>query len=122
MLLYIFENLRHSVSQVNSSKTVELYKASRFNYVTAYKLGKICLLVWRIEQGTTDYWIAPKKLDADMVPSEPLFCSSTMLNINGYIQNSCGMVFINVNGELGFQAGAANAIWNAGTCMWIVKS
>lgn len=57
-----------------------------------------------------------------MVPPRALFCPSTMLNGNGYVQNSCGMVFINVDGELGFQAGAAGAVWNAGVCMWIVKS
>lgn len=111
-----------SVSQANVFKTIDLYKESEYNYATAYKLGRICLLVWRIKQTSTSYWVAPKTLDSDMLPPDSLFCSSVMLDVNGYILNDCGMVYVSSNGAIGFQAGASGGTWNAGSSMWIIKS
>ena len=113
---------RDSVSQANGFKTVDLYKEGEYNYATAYKLGRICLLVWRIKQSSTSYWVAPKTLDSDMLPFDSLFCSSVILDANGYTRNDCGMVYISENGAVGFQSGGSGGTWNAGSFMWIVKS
>ena len=91
-------------------------------YVSYMCDGSSVWLAWNVTQEDTTYWVAGT-LPEELWPEKPVWAAAVMASDRGYVRNNTSMCYVGVNGQAGFQQGAAvSGARNCGLASWPLRA
>ena len=91
-------------------------------YVSYMCDGSSVWLAWDVNKDDTTYWVAGT-LPEELWPEKPVWAAAVMASGSGYVRNNTAMCYVGVNGQAGFQQGAAvSGARNCGLASWPLRA